>query len=328
MGEGAFFQVKNVFELDPRRPSCHGSTITELPNGDLLAAWYAGSYEKAGDVAILCSRLPREEDKWSEPIVLADTPDKSEGNPVLFVDDKRNVWLFFVTMYGAGWTTCKIKCKKSTDGGFTWSKTRVLRHRLGWMTRNKPIILENGDILLPVYDETKWHSMVMISEDGGETWRKYGGICAPQGVIQPTVVQLSNCSLLMYMRTGGGGGCIWKSVSLDDGRTWSSASPTPLRNPNSAIELVKLASGNIALAFNDTTRGRTPLNIALSLDEGATWPFNGVLEAGEGEFSYPAIIQDADGYIHIVYTNRRVNIRHVKTNEAWIKEGGKQTLSG
>ena len=166
--------------------------------------------------------------------------------------------------------------------------------------------------------------MVMISEDGGETWRKYGGICAPQGVIQPTVVRLSNGSLLMYMRTGGRGGYIWKSVSLDNGRTWSSAMATSLRNPNSAVELVKLASGNIALAFNDTTRGRTPLNIALSLDEGATWPFNGALETGEGEFSYPAMIQDADGYIHIVYTNRRVNIRHVKTNEAWIKERGKR----
>ena len=141
MVEGALFQVKNVFERDPDRPSCHGSTVTELPNGDLLAAWYEGSHEGARDVAILCSRLPRGDDAWSEPIVLADTPNRSEGNPVLFVNDERNVWLFFVTMYGAGWTTCKIKCKKSTDGGFTWSKTRVLRHRLGWMTRNKPIIL-------------------------------------------------------------------------------------------------------------------------------------------------------------------------------------------
>lgn len=101
----------------------------ELPNRDLFAAWYAGFYEKAKDVAILCSRLPYNSTIWTKPEVLADTPDKSEGNPVLFVDRKKILWLFYVTMYGSEWTTCKIKCKRSTDNGFTWEPTLSARAR-------------------------------------------------------------------------------------------------------------------------------------------------------------------------------------------------------
>ncbi len=37
---------------DSAFPSCHASTLAELPSGDLLAAWYAGSYEKASDIAV------------------------------------------------------------------------------------------------------------------------------------------------------------------------------------------------------------------------------------------------------------------------------------
>ena len=332
LDEKPLFSARKIFKKIPSRPFHHASTLVELSDGDLLAAWYGGSYEGARDVAILSSRFKRNDNTWKKPSVLVDTPGRSDGNPVLFVDNKGVVWLFYVTMLGEWWESCIIKYVKSTDGAYTWSTPVVMRDKTGWMTRNKPITLTNGDVLLPVYDEERWHSMVMISQDEGKTWTRYGDIATEQGVIQPTVVQLSDGTLLMYMRTGGEGGYVWKSTSTDNGRTWTPASKTHLRNPNSGIEMIRTSSGNLVLAFNDISRGRTPLNVALSTDEGTTWPYKKDLETGPGEFSYPSIIQSKDGNIHILYTHRRgetdrfdsrfhaygANIKHVILNEAWI----------
>ena len=62
--------------------------------------------------------------------------------------------------------------------------------------------------------------------------------------------------------------------------------------------------------YNHTTQGRSPLNVAVSRD-GKTWDAALVLESETGEYSYPAVIQSADGRVHITYTWRRQRIKHV-----------------
>ena len=312
------YSAEKIFERITNYASNHGSTIVELPNGDLLAAWYAGSREGAKDVAIFTSKSRLGSDHWMYPKMVVNTPNCSEGNPVLFVDANGQTWLFYVTMYGNRWTECKVYYRKSNTMGKRWESERgVLRDELGWMTRNKPLYLSNGEILLPVYDERSWHSMVMISGDGGETWNTYGDLSSPKGVIQPTVVQRGDGSLLMLMRSRDGE--IWRSTSDDLGRNWKAAQPTNLPNPNCGVDMVRLHSGNIALVYNDTRRGRTPLTVALSTDEGETWGYKRDLETEVGEYSYPAVIQARDGGIHITYTYRRINIMHVEIDEAWIR---------
>ncbi len=80
--------------------------------------------------------------------------------------------------------------------------------------------------------------------------------------------------------------------------------------------MVKLKSGKLVLAFNNTSIARSPLNIAISDDEGENWLIKTV-ENRPGEYSYPAVIQTSDGLIHLVYTNRRVNIKHITFSEDW-----------
>jgi len=311
------YNAGKIFEQLPNFPSCHASTIAELPNGDLRAAWYAGSREGAKDVAIFTSRKRLGSDHWMYPKMIVNTPNFSEGNPVLFADATGQIWLFYVTMYGNRWTQCKMYYKKSSTMGYSWEESVVLREELGWMTRNKPLYLSNGDILLPVYDERDWHSMAMISEDGGETWYTYGDLSSPKGVIQPTVVQRKDGSLLMLMRSRDGE--IWRSTSDDLGRSWEAAHPTDLPNPNCGVDMMRLRNGNIALVYNDTRQGRTPLTVALSTDEGETWGYKRDLETEAGEYSYPAVIQSRYGCIHRTYTYRRVSITHVEINEAWMR---------
>ena len=70
-----------IFERIPEFPSCHGSTIAELPDGDLLAAWYAGSREGAKDVAIFTSRKRQGSEHWMFPKMIVNTPKLLRGQP-------------------------------------------------------------------------------------------------------------------------------------------------------------------------------------------------------------------------------------------------------
>ncbi|MCS7119616.1 MAG: sialidase family protein [Nitrososphaerota archaeon] len=342
------FGSELIFE-EGRFPDCHAPTIAQLPGGDLLAAWFAGSREGASDVAIYCSRFSG--DSWSDPEVLADVPGKSDQNPVLFVDPNGVVWLWYVS-HDQGGPSSIIMYKKSFDGGNTWSEDKIFRPRRGLWVRNNPIVLDNGDIVLPIYDSKAKPNCcyVMISEDMGEVWDTYGPVTSVTGCVQGNIVQLSDGSLLMYMRTRSHplhgflkatvrrtvqdstgkiaekkellniGGFIWKSISNDRGRTWSEAVETQFPNPNSGISLIRLKNGHFVLAFNDTHIGRTPLNVAFSIDEGQTWPYERVLEDAFGQFSYPQLLQTDDGIIHIVYTYLRRSIKHCWFNEEWLME--------
>jgi predicted neuraminidase len=323
-----------LFEANERYPESHGSTITVLPSGDLLAAWYAGSAEKAPDVAILGVRRSPKDQQWSAPFVLTDDPTRSDGNPVLFVDRDQTVWLFYNVMYGkaegrtrqgTGWTSCKIHYRISSDDGRTWSLPRTLTEEWGYLTRSKPIQLENGDILLPAHDERDWSSLFLIAEEGKPTWTTGQRIDCGGGFhwgnIEPTVIQRADKSLLCFMRAGGPKTHrIWQSESFDLGRTWTHPVTVSLPNPDAAVDLLKLKSGNVVLAFNNSTVERCPLTLALSNDDGKTWVNFRDLETEGGAYSYPSLTEAQDGAIHVTYTYQRKTIKHVRLNEDWILE--------
>jgi len=316
-------QDELIFPPSDRYPAVHASTIVELANGDLLCAWFGGQHEGATDVAVWHSRKASGSNVWTPPAILADDPTRPEANPVLFEDPQGRVWLFYATMYGEGCVTCKVKCQWSDDQGQTWSATRILRDELSWVTRNKPIVLDNGDWLLPIYDERVWTSRIMISTDQGRTWFDSEDIATPgrTGNIQPTLAQLADGSILALMRRGRPPERIWQSRSHDRGRTWSEPVTAELPNPNAATDMVRLANGHLVLALNNSESERTPLTLAVSTDEGETWAHVRDLEATPGRFSYPAIIQARDGAIHVTYSHRGTTIKHVALNEEWIVAG-------
>jgi predicted neuraminidase len=66
------------------------------------------------------------------------------------------------------------------------------------------------------------------------------------------------------------------------------------------------------LIYNHLEQGRQAIHVAVSKDEGESWGPPRVLEEGEGEYSYPAVIQAADGVVHVTYTWKRTHIRHLE----------------
>jgi len=308
-----------VFEPTSKLPSSHGSTIYLMPDGTIMCAWYAGSAEGDRDVAVYASRLA--DGNWTDPVIIADTEDRSEGNPVLWADAGGKSWLFFVTIHGFGWNWARIKYRTSDNAGETWGPVRMFREKRGWMTRNHPITLGDGTILLPLYSENKWCSEFMASTDQGKTWEHRAEVCSRPGNIQAAVVELDDGSLYATMRTGArkGKGRVWETRSHDHGRTWTDPVETDLPNPNAGADMIKLPSGNLLLAYNDSDLRRTPLSLAVSEDGGGSWRKARDVEDGEGEYSYPSLCLGKDGVIHLSYTYRRQTIKHVAFTEEWLK---------
>ena len=321
-----------IFEKAPFE-QCHASTIVELPNGDLLAAWFGGQHEGDKSVAIWLSRKAVG-GVWSAPVVVASYPDVPCWNPVLFLDAKSVVWLFFKP--GPDEESWVGAYRTSTDNGATWGDVTYMPAGLLGPIRNKPIILSNGDILAGSSKEAgmrrgdkdpqpywSWAAWTELSEDGGKSWSIHGPITFPgvnYAVIQPTLWEISPGHLKMLLRSTTLIGAICESTSDDGGKTWTPARATTLPNPDSGIDAVQMKNGTIALVFNDTKHGRSPLNLAFSTDNGASWGFPYVLEDAPGEYSYPAIIQGKDGKLNITYTWKRLRIKHVVVDPAKIAQ--------
>ena len=132
----------------------HPPSITELDNGDLYVVYYGGEGEYEGDTAVYGSRLAKGSKAWTRPKIIADTPDRSEGNAAIWQAPDGTVWLFYITNYGPTWSTSRIKYKLSKDRAQTWTDSDMLAFELGSMVRGRPIVLNDGDYLLPVYHET------------------------------------------------------------------------------------------------------------------------------------------------------------------------------
>jgi len=316
------FSSELVFERIPGAVAYHCSTITQAPNGDLLCLWYGGSYESADDETLFLSRRRPGSRDWETPEALIRGPEPLPGNGVIFVDGHQQVWIVWCRMEnprplgrGQGWDNCRLMSRISMDNGLTWSRDfEFLDGTLRAVPRNPPVLLASGDLVLPLEAIVNGveGSVFLIGGDGGAKWRQ-GGFTP--GGSQPAVIQRSDSSLFALMRRAPR---LTQIESSDGGVTWSDAVPSALRNPDAGISMTKLANGHLVVVFNDSELQRTPLSIARSIDEGKSWEPPLQLESNPGEYSYPCVIQSADGKIHVTYTFRRYAIKHVEFNEDWL----------
>ena len=188
------------------------------------------------------------------------------------------------------------------------------------MPRNHPLVLRDGSVLIPLANENVNMSAMAIAHDGGARWTTSAAVPTP-GLIQPSVVQMADGSLRAFFRDARGTERIATSASTDDGRTWSQATLTDLPNRSGGIEAATLRSGHLAIVYNDHTgRERDRLSIAVSPDQGRTWPIRKVIVHVPGErFDYPSIVQARDGRVHVTFSDNLRSIRHVSFAEAWLR---------
>ena len=313
------FTRADLFDKPPT-PACHAATIVELASGDLLAAWFGGSYEGARDVGIYTTHSVK--GTWNKPRQIV-TPLITEGdtlpcwNPVLYRGHANRLYLFYkVGRNPREWFGAMVT---SDDAGRSWGEPTYLPEGFLGPIRNKPVRLEPGIILCgsstedPLTDE--WRVHLERYTEATDMWER---IEVPNpaefDVIQPTFLRHGADTLQLLCRSKHDR--VIGSWSYDGGATWTAMDSLPVPNSNSGIDAVTLAEGGFLLVNNPLPRGadwwngRNVLNVVFSTD-GVDWqPLLDLERHEEGEYSYPAIIQAADGPLHVVYTYDRKTIRH------------------
>ncbi|HEY6975743.1 MAG TPA: sialidase family protein [Chitinophagaceae bacterium] len=180
----------------------------------------------------------------------------------------------------------------------------IRKRSIGWMTRIKPLILNNGRILLPLYSDGYNMSMIAISDDDGDTWYSSLPIVG-RGNVQPALALKKDGNIAAYMRDNGDAPArVQVSESGNKGERWSAAVKTEIPN-TASVELLVLHDGKWAFVGNDIEGGRYRLSLYISDDEGQTWKWKYYIEneqPGKGSFSYPSLIQTEDGLLHITYS--------------------------
>lgn len=326
----------------------HAATLLEMPSGDLICAWFNGPKEGEPDTNIVLSRLPKGDSVWTTPMRMSADPERSEQNPVLFTPGGDTVWLLHTSNEPHDQTTSRVLRRVSTDGGHTFAPATVVFEEAGTFLRTPIVVLSNGDWLIPAYHCRRGgeFSAVKISTDNGESWQEYD-VPDSAGRVQMSVVETEPGRLLAMFRSRDADR-IYESRSDDHGRTWTAPVRTPLPNNNSAIQLLRLDGGDLMLVFNDASGERdqfrwvpdgdglrrktvrTPLTLAVSKDGGRTWPHLRNLQVQDEEYldnqfgySYPAMLQAADGSVHVAYSFLRKTIRHVVLDPSWVEAGSR-----
>ena len=289
--------MKLIMEKCPT-DMCHASTLLKIGPDRFLAAWFGGTKEGNGDVAIWFTR--GNEEHFEEPKILAQS-EEAHWNPVLFrVDEKKIIIFYKVGNEISKWRTMY---RVSEDNGETFGEEKELvpgdQGGRG-PVRNKPIRLKSGRILAPGSTEQGiWKAFVDRSDDDGKTWNKSQEVEISQleyksgertvgkddssipvseqsfygrGVIQPTLWESIPDQVHMLLRSTEG--MIYRSDSKDGGDTWTEAYATELPNNNSGIDMIRSKDGKLFLVYNPVGVNwgdRTPISLAVSKDDGKSW---------------------------------------------------------
>jgi predicted neuraminidase len=261
-------QINPIFPMQGKH--VHSSSIIECPNGDLLACWFHGSGERtADDVVIQGARLKKGSKKWSPVFLMADTPNFPDCNPVLFVDQKERLWLFWITVRAHGWEHSILKYRISADyqrpGAPKWDWQDI-------------ILLKPGDIFVEtieaafrelITEEPMWaeyaplYSTMIIEAAKDKAKRQTGWMTRTH----PTV--LPGGRILLPLYSDGYNVCL-VAISDDNGQHWRAGKPIVGLGPIQPT-IVRKKDGTLVAYMRDSGNVPHRVLISTSTDSGESW---------------------------------------------------------
>lgn len=317
----------------------HASALATLADGSLLATWYGGSREGSKDSAIFTATYDPATATWGNTSIIANRITtgkatrryvKKVGNPVIMLDKAGTIHLFYVSVSVGGWSGSAINHITSTDLGETWSKPKRLVSspffNLSTLVKGEPVAMADGSIAIPVYHELmgKFGEMLLVHPATGVMSKTR--ISHGRASLQPSVAAFNDREAVAMLRYAGSGKPrVQYSHTGDGGKSWSAMAASNLPNPNAAVSVRCIDKNTLLMAFNNTSKGRYDLSLAISEDRGKNWRHIHKIEYApdaetEQRFSYPYMIEDSKGMFHISYTWNKQLIKHLSFNRAWLKE--------
>lgn len=203
----------------------HSSSLAECPNGDFLACWFQGSGERRSpDVVIRGARLKQGKSTWGESFLMADTPGLPDCNPVLFIDPKQELWLFWIAVPAERWEDSLLRFRKAKDyqgksaPDWYWQDDMILNPSADFPA-TLAIGLEKARQALPGVDtefgRTLRRDLTRILDDAQDLGkRQRGWMTRAQVVVLPSgrflLPLYSDGFLLGLMAISDDGGASWR----------------------------------------------------------------------------------------------------------------------
>ena len=248
----------------------HGSSIVNLPNGDFLSVWFYGSGERsADDVKIMGARLRKGETTWSQPFIMADTPNLPDCNPVLFLNSQGKLFLVWIAVEANQWEYSILRYRTSTD--YTKSGPPI------WSWQDN-ILLKPGEAFSQEV-EKKFNDLTRNTAGWGGYAPKYDNmiIDASHDVgkrsigwmtrIKPLLLGNSRIVLPLY---SDGFNFSLMAISDDDGTSCKPGLPVVGRGPIQPA-LARKKDGTLVAFMRDSGDEPTRVHYSESKDNGESW---------------------------------------------------------
>ena len=257
-----------IFPLQTKH--VHSSSIVECPNGDLLVCWFHGSGERtADDVVIQGARLKKGSDKWSPVFLMADTPEFPDCNPVLFIDQKERLWLFWIVVRANRWEQSILKHRMSMDyqrsGAPKWDWQDIILLKPG-DTFAETVKAAFGELNT---EEPMWaeyaplYSTMIIEAAGDKAKRQTGWMTRTHPIVLPSG------RILLPLYSDGYNVCL-VAISDDDGQHWRASKPIVGLGPIQP-SIVRKKDGTLVAYMRDSGNAPYRALISTSTDNGESW---------------------------------------------------------
>lgn len=275
------YEAELIFPFDPLHN--HSSCVVETPAGDLLAVWFHGTGERtADDVLLQGSRKRKGEGSWCAPFVMADTPDLPDCNPVLFMDPRGTLWLFWVTIQNNEWGGALLKYRTSADyakdGPPVWNWQDVVHTRPLHLEEQFSAVIDKAEEQLgPLLD-----SLTDLKDEVAQMKAApHDKLTSRLGWMTRTHPIMTSDTRMMLGLYSDVFNCSLAAFTEDWGKTWTFSEPIldPLVKHLGNIQpaFVIRKDGSIAAFMRDNGLPKH-IRTAVSRDNGMSWGENGWLK--------------------------------------------------